>query len=48
MIFDALSTIKDTNGSDISAIVRYIEVRDYFLTCNPCITLSNMLSSKLH
>lgn len=27
MIFEALSTIKDTNGCDISAIVSYIEVR---------------------
>ncbi|EOY27161.1 PREDICTED: telomere repeat-binding factor 4 [Theobroma cacao] len=27
MIFEALSTIKDTNGSDISAIVSYIEQR---------------------
>ncbi|KAK6268225.1 hypothetical protein QUC31_012385 [Theobroma cacao] len=27
MIFEALSTIKDTNGSDVSAIVSYIEQR---------------------
>ncbi|XWS20118.1 hypothetical protein CRYUN_Cryun31cG0073100 [Craigia yunnanensis] len=27
MIFEALSTIKDTNGSDISAIISYIEQR---------------------
>ncbi|XWS18846.1 hypothetical protein CRYUN_Cryun32bG0080000 [Craigia yunnanensis] len=27
MIFEALSTIKDTNGSDISTIIRYIEQR---------------------
>jgi hypothetical protein len=27
MIFEALSAIKDTNGSDIGAIVHFIEVR---------------------
>jgi hypothetical protein len=27
MIFEALTTIKDTNGSDLSAIVSFIEVR---------------------
>lgn len=27
MIFEALSTLKDTNGSDIGAILNFIEVR---------------------
>lgn len=27
MVFEALSALKDTNGSDIGAIVRFIEVR---------------------
>lgn len=32
MVFEALSTIKDPNGSDINDIVRFIEVRWSFVS----------------
>jgi hypothetical protein len=39
MIFEVLSTTKDTNGCDIGAIVHYIEVRwRSLLIFNPCIS----------
>ena len=39
MIFEAVSTTKDTNGCDIGAIVHYIEVRwRSLLIFNPCMS----------